>query len=111
MVTIFILTLLAFVLIALGFKFAPLLKVSFAEALGVFVAFYLLLLGLRFMVASTVDDGIFVGGLLASLALTFFWAMWRKQSAQFHTSVNQLRPDPQQTPLPQAEPPQPHHDR
>ena len=77
--TIFVLALLAFVLIALGFKFAPLLKISFPEALGVFVAFYFLLLGLRFMVGHVGgDDEVFLGGFFASLALTFFWAIRRK---------------------------------
>ena len=46
----------------------------------VFVAFYFLLLGLRFMIGMNGGDGLFLGDLLASLALTFFWVMRQRQS-------------------------------
>lgn len=50
------------------------------ETLEAFIAFYFLLLGLRFMVGPNGDDGaIFLGDLFASLALTYFWVTRKKQ--------------------------------
>lgn len=46
----------------------------------VFVAFSFLLLGLRLMISSAADEGLFLGDLLASLAMTFFWVMRQRQS-------------------------------
>jgi len=48
------------------------------EAFCVFVACFFLLLGLRLVFGEIHDDNVFVGSLLASLAVTFFWAMRRK---------------------------------
>lgn len=51
------------------------------ESVFAFIAFYLLLLGLRMMLSSITHDGVFLGDLFASLALTFFWIVRRKQSS------------------------------
>jgi divalent metal cation (Fe/Co/Zn/Cd) transporter len=48
------------------------------EAVLAFVAFYFLLLGLRFMAGSISDSLVLLGDLFASLALTFFWLTRRK---------------------------------
>jgi hypothetical protein len=54
-------------------------RVTTDEAVFAFIAFYFLLLGLRFMVGSVGNGGgIFLGDLFASLALTYFWSMRRK---------------------------------
>ena len=45
-----------------------------------FVAFFFLLLGLRLMISSAADEGLFLGDLLASLAMTFFWVTRQRQS-------------------------------
>jgi len=50
------------------------------EAVCVFVACFFLLLGLRMVFGEMYGDGPVIGSLLASLAVTFFWRMWRKSS-------------------------------
>ena len=50
------------------------------EILLAFVAFYFLLLGLRMIAGFIHDPEILLGDFFASLALTFFWAMRRKES-------------------------------
>ncbi len=49
------------------------------EMIFAFVAFYVLLLGLRIMVGPVNDSSVLLGDFFASLALTFFWATRRKQ--------------------------------
>lgn len=63
----------------LAVTFYPLLKAG--NAIRAFVAFYFLLIGLRFMVGSIGqdDNGVFLGALFASLALTFFWVMRKEK--------------------------------
>jgi hypothetical protein len=48
------------------------------ELFFVFIAFYFLLLGLRMLLGNMSVPEPLVGALLASLALTFFWAMRKK---------------------------------
>jgi accessory gene regulator protein AgrB len=73
-------TLVALLVFGLAYALRP------AEAVGrhvketilAFVAFYFLLLGLRFMVGPITDTAVLLGDLFASLALTFFWLTRKK---------------------------------
>lgn len=51
------------------------------ETIFAVVAFYFLLLALRFMFGPINDSSVLLGDLFASLALTFFWAMRRKSQS------------------------------
>jgi hypothetical protein len=76
---IFPLALLLFVLLISALAFVPVLRDAPAEAIRAFIAFFFLLLGLRFMLGPAGgEENVFLGDLFASLALTFFWVMWRK---------------------------------
>ncbi len=57
----------------------PTLWANLGESIRAFVAFYLLLvgLGLTFSPAAGMS-GAFIGGLIASLPLTYFWVLRRK---------------------------------
>jgi formate hydrogenlyase subunit 3/multisubunit Na+/H+ antiporter MnhD subunit len=66
---------LALLLIVVGFSFAS--RRLLLTLLAVFVAFYLVLLGLRMMLGEINGGSVLLGNLLASLGLTFFWLKLR----------------------------------
>jgi hypothetical protein len=66
---------LALLLIVVGFSFAS--RRLLLTLLAVFVAFYLVLLGLRMMLGEINGGSVLLGDLLASLGLTFFWLKLR----------------------------------
>ena len=67
---------LALLLIVVGFSFAS--RRLLLTMLAVFIAFYLVLLGLRMMFDVLCDGSVFLGDLLASLGFTFFWLELRR---------------------------------
>ena len=71
----------ALVLLVIGIVLAlrPVEAIPHTETAFAFISFYFLLLGLHFMFGGpAADDGILLGDLFASLALTFFWATRRR---------------------------------
>jgi len=56
----------------------PTLWANLGESIRTFVAFYLLLVGLGFMLSPNAGGGILIGPLIASLPLTYFWVLRRK---------------------------------
>jgi hypothetical protein len=70
----------AFLVFGLAYALRPAEGVGrhLGETVSAFVAFFLLLLGLRMTIGSVHDPEIFLGDFFASLALTFFWAMRRR---------------------------------
>ncbi len=60
--------------VLLAFAFGPVIRAHINEALPAFIAFFLLLLGLRMVFTSAGPEGnILLGDFLASLALTYFY--------------------------------------
>jgi hypothetical protein len=53
-------------------------SIRILEAICVFIAFFFLLIGFRLLIGNAGDDALF-GSALASMSLTFFWLMLRKQ--------------------------------
>ncbi len=66
---------LALLLIVVGFSLAS--KRLLPTLLALFIAFYLVLLGLRMMLGEINDGPVLLGDLLASLGLTFLWLKLR----------------------------------
>ena len=64
---------LALLLILLAFAFSLASKRLLPTLLALFIAFYLVLLGLRMMLGEINDGPVLLGDLLASLGFTFFW--------------------------------------
>jgi hypothetical protein len=68
------------VLAVLALVFGPTLRANLAEAVPAFIAFFLLLLGLRMIMPAIGPEGnILLGDLFASLGLTYFWVTRKKR--------------------------------
>ena len=99
---------LVLLLFVLGYAFAPLFKQELrANSLRVFIVLYVTLFGLGTIFGPVgVEERMTVGDLFASLGLTFFWLMQKKDAKKTDSSL--LQPH---SPLPpESQPlPAPHH--